>query len=336
MKALRIGQLYCRSLVSGQRAIYALFNLGEFWGLAMVQRAIASAIVVLLMVAHLCLGSGSVYAQQQNVEDFSQKYEKEVSKARTECSALWSNHDFDSLRTKIPFGDEKPTFSMLKSIERLSRKDRPLADLAIKSLEKCRKAYEPVYGMLPPQVRAMLEGIQRRQDLKIAELYNRKITFGDFNVALNGMNAEVSAALSGLSNSAKLDEAASSSASSSRLVQPSTSSNDKPTSPEIRTALVIGNSNYANLPKLSNPSSDATAIADSLKIMGYKVRLLIDGTEQHVRREIRQFASDSERVEVAVVFYAGHGAQINGNNYLLPTDIDIPRTEVDVQFSGLK
>jgi hypothetical protein len=129
MKGLRVGQLYCRSLVSGQRAIYALFNHGEFWELAMVQRAIASAIVVLLIVAHLCLGSGSVYAQQQ-IEDFSQKYEKEVSKARTECSILWSNHDFDSLRAKIPLGDEKPTFSMLKSVEKLNRQDRPLADLA--------------------------------------------------------------------------------------------------------------------------------------------------------------------------------------------------------------
>jgi uncharacterized caspase-like protein len=327
---------YCRSLVSGQRAIYALFNLGEFWELAMVQKAIASAIVVLLIVAHLCLGSGSVYAQQQ-IEDFSQKYEKEVSKARAECSRLWSNHQFDTLRTRIPFGDEKPTFSMLKSIEKLSRKDRPIADEAIKSLEQCRKAYEPVYAMLPPQIRAMFEGIQRRQDSKITELYNGKITFGDFNVALNGMNAEVSAALSGLSQSANLDEAANLSTSIPRSsAQPSAKSNEKPASLESRMAFVIGNSNYANLPKLSNPSSDAAAIADTLKIMGYKVRLLIDGTEQHIRREIRQFASDSEKADVALVFYAGHGAQINGNNYLLPTDIDIPRTEVDVQFSGLK
>jgi caspase domain-containing protein/TENA/THI-4/PQQC family protein len=103
-----------------------------------------------------------------------------------------------------------------------------------------------------------------------------------------------------------------------------------------RMALVIGNSNYANLPKLLNPANDARAIADTLKSMGYKARLLIDGTEQNIRREIRQFASDSEKADVAFVFYAGHGAQINGNNYLLPIDIDIPRTEVDVQFSGLK
>jgi uncharacterized caspase-like protein len=218
-----------------------------------------------------------------------------------------------------------------------NHKDRPLADLAIKTLEKCRKAYEPVYAMLPPQVRAMLEGIQRRQDSKVAELYNGKITFGDFNVAMNGMNAEVSAASSGLSSSPRAADVAISPANGPMSAQSSVSSNDKPTAPpESRVALVIGNSNYSNLPKLSNPASDARAIADTLKSMGYKTRLLIDSSEQNIRREIRQFAGDSERAEVALVFYAGHGAQINGSNYLLPTDIDIPRTEVDIQFSGLK
>ena len=154
---------------------------------------------------------------------------------------------------------------------------------------------------------------------------------------MNGMNAEVSAAFSGLSNSPKADEVASSSASSSRSTQSSVSSNDKPAAPiDSRMALVIGNSNYANLPKLSNPANDARAVAETLKTMGYKARLLIDGSEQSIRREIRQFASDSEKADVAFVFYAGHGAQVNGNNYLLPVDMDIPRTEVDIQFSGLK
>lgn len=283
------------------------------------------------------LSASGVQAQQPNSSDFTQKYETEVAKARTECSRLWSNHDFDSLRTKIPLGEEKPTFSMLKSVEKLNRKERPLADLAIKTLEKCRKAYESVYAMLPPQVRGMLEGIHRRQDSKVAELYNGKITFGDFNVAMNGMNAEVSAAFSGLSNSPKADGVASSSGGSSKSIHSVPRINDKPAVPiESRMALVIGNSNYANLPKLSNPANDARAVADTLKSMGYNARLLIDGSEQNIRREVRQFASDSEKADVAFVFYAGHGAQINGNNYLLPVDIDIPRTDVDIQFSGLK
>jgi uncharacterized caspase-like protein len=301
----------------------------------MFQKAIGCVIIQVSIGLFLCLGNGSVHAQ--TAEDFEQKYATEVSKARAECSRLWSNHDFDSLRTRIPLGDEKPTFSMLKSAEKLNRKEKPLADLAIKTLGQCRKAYETVYAMLPPQVRAMIEGIERRQDSNVAELYNGKITFGGFNIATNAMSADFSAALSGLSKSAKADPTAAVSGNASKPSVLSSSANDKPAAPiDSRMALVIGNSNYANLPKLSNPANDARAVAEILKTMGYKARLLIDGSEQSIRREIRQFASDSEKADVAFVFYAGHGAQVNGNNYLLPIDIDIPRTDVDIQFSGLK
>ena len=130
----------------------------------MVQKVIGCRIFWLLIGVFLCLGNRGIQAQQPNTENFNQKYETEVSKARSECARLWSNQVFDPFRTKINFGEEEPTFSMLKSTEKLTRKERPLADLAIKTLEQCRKAYEPVYAMLPPQVRGMLEGIQRRQN----------------------------------------------------------------------------------------------------------------------------------------------------------------------------
>jgi hypothetical protein len=64
--------------------------------------------------------------------------------------------------------------------------------------------------------------------------------------------------------------------------------------------------------------------------------LLLDAPEDSIRKEIRQFASKSGKADVAVVFYAGHGAQLNGSNYLLPIDIDVPPTEADIQFAGLK
>jgi uncharacterized protein len=63
--------------------------------------------------------------------------------------------------------------------------------------------------------------------------------------------------------------------------------------------------------------------------MGYQTQLFLDVSEQQIRREVRQFASESAKADVALVFYAGHGAQVNGNNYLLRIDIDISRTEVD-------
>jgi hypothetical protein len=105
---------------------------------------------------------------------------------------------------------------------------------------------------------------------------------------------------------------------------------------EKRLALVIGNGNYVKLPKLSNPTSDARSIAQVLQSMGYQTQLLIDASEDGVRSAVRKFAGDSATADVALVYYAGHGAQLNGSNYLLPIDIDVPRTAADIQFSGLK
>jgi uncharacterized caspase-like protein len=105
---------------------------------------------------------------------------------------------------------------------------------------------------------------------------------------------------------------------------------------DLRIALVIGESRYLNLPKLANPESDARSIAETLQKLGYDTQLLLDAPEDGIRKEIRKFASESGKAEVAVVFYAGHGAQLNGSNYLLPVDIDIPHTEADIQFAGLK
>ena len=103
-----------------------------------------------------------------------------------------------------------------------------------------------------------------------------------------------------------------------------------------RIALVIGNSNYSQVGSLENPSADAKNINNSLLQMGYKTKLVIDASESTIRKEVRKFAADSEGASIAIVFYAGHGAQINGENYLLPVDIEIPKRESDVQLSSLK
>jgi len=52
--------------------------------------------------------------------------------------------------------------------------------------------------------------------------------------------------------------------------------------------------------------------------------------------EVRKFAVESVHADFALVFYAGHGAQVHGQNYLLPIDIDVPNAETDIQFAGLK
>lgn len=103
-----------------------------------------------------------------------------------------------------------------------------------------------------------------------------------------------------------------------------------------RLALVIGNSKYANLGGLENTTNDARSIEKSLKEMGYKTKILIDADEMSMRKGIKTFASESSNASIALVFYAGHGAQINGENFLLPTDMEVPKRESDIQLSALK
>ena len=116
--------------------------------------------LILGAFAPFCVNSARAQTQQPNAPSFNQTYESSVAKARDECKTLWSDRAFDALRSRIPLGEEKPTFSMLTNREKLRPKDKPLADLAIKALEGCRTAYAPVFAMLPAQVNALIEGFR--------------------------------------------------------------------------------------------------------------------------------------------------------------------------------
>jgi len=100
----------------------------------------------------------------------------------------------------------------------------------------------------------------------------------------------------------------------------------QPASATKRVALVVGNSNYQNAPLLSNPASDAAAIAATLKGAGFDVvdsRLNLPSTA--MRLALRDFADQARDADIAVVYYAGHGIEIDGTNYLIPTDARLER-----------
>ncbi len=86
-------------------------------------------------------------------------------------------------------------------------------------------------------------------------------------------------------------------------------------------ALVIGNDNYQFVPKLANARADAQAIAKNLSNLGYQVSLKTDLSEKSMLATIRQFKESVSRSDEVLFFYAGHGVQLGGANYLLPTDI---------------
>jgi uncharacterized caspase-like protein len=107
---------------------------------------------------------------------------------------------------------------------------------------------------------------------------------------------------------------------------------------ENRIALVIGNSNYTAVTALPNPANDAKAMSRFLRAAGFEVVEAPDLTQSDMRRTIGNFAnaaSDKGPDTVALVFYAGHGLQVDGENYLVPVDARIER-EADVPLQAVR
>lgn len=93
-----------------------------------------------------------------------------------------------------------------------------------------------------------------------------------------------------------------------------------------RVALVVGNSAYQNVARLSNPANDAAAVAATFKDAGFDVvDLRRDLKITEMRRALRDFADQSRDADVAVIYYAGHGIEIEGTNYLIPVDATLER-----------
>ncbi len=102
-----------------------------------------------------------------------------------------------------------------------------------------------------------------------------------------------------------------------------------------RIALVIGNSAYKNVPTLTNPQNDAAAIATSLRNIGFEsVMLAVDTTREKMIDALRAFADEAEKADWAMVYYAGHGIEVNGQNYLIPIDARFA-SDRDVQFEAI-
>ncbi|KOR32434.1 hypothetical protein TI05_07305 [Achromatium sp. WMS3] len=87
-------------------------------------------------------------------------------------------------------------------------------------------------------------------------------------------------------------------------------------------ALVIGNNNYQHVSELTNAVSDARAIAEKFRNLGYQVTLALDRTYNKLWDDIEGFAASIAKDDQVIVFYAGHGVQIDNNNFLIPIDLN--------------
>ena len=92
---------------------------------------------------------------------------------------------------------------------------------------------------------------------------------------------------------------------------------------ENRVALVIGNSAYQHAPALPNPTCDAQAMAKMLKAVGFTVVLGTDLDKPAMEAKAREFAKAATTADTALFFYAGHGLQVDGRNYLVPIDATV-------------
>lgn len=102
-----------------------------------------------------------------------------------------------------------------------------------------------------------------------------------------------------------------------------------------RVALVLGNSAYAHAPPLPNPVNDANEIAAKLQAMDFTVSLAVDATKAETDVILREFANALEGADVAIFFYAGHGLQVAGQNYLVPIDAKLAK-ERDLEFEAVR
>ena len=102
-----------------------------------------------------------------------------------------------------------------------------------------------------------------------------------------------------------------------------------------RLALVIGNANYTNGGSLQNPINDVRAMEGTLKNLGFTVLKYEDCSQSTIKRAIDEFGQQLADYDVGLFFYAGHGIQVRGNNYLIPVDAQLT-SENDVEYDCVR
>src|SRR5882724_5398343 len=110
--------------------------------------------------------------------------------------------------------------------------------------------------------------------------------------------------------------------------------NSGPTSTAKRIALVIGNGAYTSAPPLKNPPNDARDMTAALKTLGFDVTSGINVNQRDMKRLIREFGVKLKGGGSGLFYYAGHGVQSKGRNYLIPIDAD-NQSEAEVEDSGV-
>ncbi len=104
-----------------------------------------------------------------------------------------------------------------------------------------------------------------------------------------------------------------------------------PSLADKRVALVIGNGSYHYTPALTNPPNDAKDVAQALKAIGFDVTLKVDVEKRQLDQVIAQFAREGKTADAVLFYYAGHGLQFEGKNFLMPVDAEL-QDEISLRY----
>lgn len=107
--------------------------------------------------------------------------------------------------------------------------------------------------------------------------------------------------------------------------------------PGSRIALVIGNGAYHHVSRLTNPLNDANDVGEALERLGFSIRKVTDGGYDDMRKALLEFSRAARGAEMAVIYFAGHGIEVAGENWLIPIDAEL-KSDIDVDHEavGLK
>ncbi|WP_448203127.1 SUMF1/EgtB/PvdO family nonheme iron enzyme [Azospirillum sp. sgz302134] len=108
----------------------------------------------------------------------------------------------------------------------------------------------------------------------------------------------------------------------------------QPAGQEKRIALVVGIGKYDFAPELQNPVNDAKSIGDALRKLQFEVDEKFNVDNRTFERALRDFGIKASQADVAVIYYAGHGIQVGGNNYIVPADAKLER-ERDLVYEAM-
>ena len=102
-----------------------------------------------------------------------------------------------------------------------------------------------------------------------------------------------------------------------------------------RVALVIGNSQYREIPALKNPDKDAEDVSRTFRLAGFEVFAAKDLTRLQFEEKFRNYLAAADGADLAVVYYSGHGFQIGGENFLIPVDASL-KDAADMEVQAIK